>query len=80
MIINEKTVENAEKSTVSSKKIGKNAGSVRQSNGLPWTMIGYSAKEGMQVSSTAVRVPVAPPMNTGALNQDLLSPIALSMP
>ncbi len=40
MIISAKIVENAEKSTVSSKKIGKNAGKVRQSNGFPCTIIG----------------------------------------
>ena len=40
MISSEKTVVNAEKSTVSSNMIGKNAGSVRQSYGLPWTMSG----------------------------------------
>ena len=36
----EKTTVKAEKSTVSSKKIGKNAGSVAQLYGLPWTMTG----------------------------------------
>ena len=40
MIRSEKTVAKAEKSTVSSNMIGKNAGRVAQLYGLPWTMTG----------------------------------------
>src|ERR1700736_6346644 len=75
-----KKAANAEKSTVSSNMIGKKAGTVRQSYGLPCTITGYKNQDGPNSTITAVNRPVMPPAKTTALNQDLPRPMASSMP
>src|SRR5438105_9454573 len=67
MICQAKKAEKAPKRTVSSNMIGKNAGTVFQSNGFPCTISGYNPHDGPNSTTTAVNKPVMPPIRTTGL-------------
>jgi hypothetical protein len=75
-----KNAVNAEINTVSSNMIGKKAGTVKKSTGLPCTINGKRNDDGMNSRHAAVVNPRNPPQKIMYPKGDFLRPIALFIP